>query len=166
MHTLWLVVVPALWVSCMIIRSKNSILAANIITDPIIDTSTYAEWHDQVKGSFNFTQVLSFQDHDVDSFISDLHQVPWHTKNVFLLLMIRKWSCWKSLFISVIDAHYPLRSVRPRKRSLRWMNGKIFKLIRARNYYRTKFRQTKSLSDLEKFKPLKKRVISELRNAT
>ena len=37
--------------------------------------------------------------------------------------------------------------------------------MRARNYYRSKFRRTKSLYDWEKFKSLKKRVNKELRQA-
>ena len=47
----------------------------------------YAERYDRVKGSSNFTHIHCFQEHDVDAFISDLQQVPWHTMNVFLLLM-------------------------------------------------------------------------------
>ena len=124
----------------------------------------YAERYDQVNGSSKFTQVRYFRNYDVDAFISDLQQVAWHTMDVFSSVD-DKWSCWKSLFISVIDTHCPLHSVRLRKHSLRWINGKILKLMRACNYYQTKFRQAKSLLDHEKFKSLKKRVTRELRNA-
>ena len=87
------------------------------------------------------------------SFVSDLQQDPWYTVDIFSSVD-DKWSCWKSLFVSVVDAHFPLRTVCLRKYSLKWMNGRILKLMRARKYYRSKFRRTKSLSDLSLKKEL------------
>ena len=76
-----------------------------------------------------------------------------------------KLDCWKSLFTSVVDIHFPLCSVRLRNHSLKWINDKVVKLMRSRNYFRTKFRRTKCLSEWNKFKLLKKAVIKELRRA-
>jgi len=42
------------------------------------------------------------------------------------------------------------------------MNVRVAKLIRSHNYYHTKFRRTKDLSDWNKFKLLKKAAIREL----
>ena len=76
-----------------------------------------------------------------------------------------KLDCWRSLFTSVVDEHFPLRSVCLRNHSLKWMNDRVVKLMRSCNYFRTKFKRTKCPSDWNKFKLLKKAVIRELRRA-
>ena len=80
-----------------------------------------------------------------------------------------KLDCWKSLFTSVVDDHFPLRTVRLRSHSLKWLNDTVIKLMRSRlgsrNYFRTKFKRTKCSSDWNKFRLLKKAVIRELRRA-
>ena len=73
-----------------------------------------------------------------------------------------KLDCWKSLFTSVVDNHFPLCSVHLRSHSLKWMNDRVVKLMRSYNYFFIKFRRTKCLSDWNKFKLLKKAVIKEL----
>ena len=76
-----------------------------------------------------------------------------------------KLDCWKSLFTSVVDDHFPLHTVRLRSHSLKWMNDRIIKLMRSRNYFHTKFKHTRCSSDWNKFKLLKKAIIRELRRA-
>ena len=93
-----------------------------------------------------------------------LNNVPWHTMEVFTSVD-DKLDCWKSLFTSVVDDHFPLRTIRLRSHSLKWMNDRVTKLMRSRNYFRTKFKRTRCSSDWNKFKLLKKAVIRELRRA-
>ena len=76
-----------------------------------------------------------------------------------------KLDCWKSLFTSVVDDHFPLHTVCLRSHSLKWMNDRIIKLMRSRNYFCTKFKRTRCSSDWNKFKLLKKAVIRELHRA-
>ena len=46
-----------------------------------------------------------------------------------------KLDYWKSLFTSVVDDHFPLCTVRLRSHSLKWMNDRVIKLMRSRNYF-------------------------------
>ena len=98
----------------------------------------YGERVENLKGSSQFTRVRCFRNRNVEAFVSDLQRVPWQTMNIFS--SVDKWGCWKSLFISIVDVHFPLHTVRLRRHSLKWMNGGILKLMRTCNYYRTKFR--------------------------
>ena len=49
-----------------------------------------------------------------------------------------KWGCWKSLLLSVLDQHAPLRKIRERRSSLPWITAEVLKINRARNYFRRK----------------------------
>ena len=124
----------------------------------------YGERTGRIEAAQSYTRVRCYKKCDLDTFLADLNDVPWHTMEVFTSVD-DKLDCWKSLFTSVVDDHFPLHTVRLRSHSLKWMNDRIIKLMRSRNYFRTKFKRTRCSSDWNKFKLLKKAVIRELRRA-
>ena len=110
----------------------------------------YGERACRVAASQSYTKVRCYKKCDPVAFLADLNDVPWHTMDVFTSVD-DKLDCWKSLFTSIVDEHFPLHSVRLRSHCL--------------NYFRTKFKRTKCPSDWNKFKLLKKAVTRELRRA-
>ena len=124
----------------------------------------YGERTEVVKVFHKYSQVRCFKNSDVESFCADLSRVPWDTMDVFTSVD-DKWDCWRSLFLSVVNDHFPIRSVRLRRTSLKWITPRITQLMRARNYFHTKFRRTGLLCDWNKYKSLKKMVVKELRRA-
>ena len=124
----------------------------------------YGERTVRIEVSQSYTKVRCYKKCDPEAFLADLDDVPWHTMEVFTSVD-DKLDCWRSLFTSVVDEHFPLRSVHLRNHSLKWMNDRVVKLMRSCNYFRTKFKRTKCPSDWNKFKLLKKAVIRELRRA-
>ena len=69
---------------------------------------------------------------------------------------------WKKLFLEVVGEHAPLVKVRMKRESVEWIDDDIHKLMRARNYYRTKYRKTKLLEDWRVFKDLRNEVRRKL----
>ncbi len=90
--------------------------------------------------------IRSFKNSDADELIQDLENAPWSLMDTFDTVD-RKWEYWKTTFLSVVDRHAPLRKVRVREHSSPWITEEVLKLTRARNYYHTKHRKTKSLDD-------------------
>ena len=69
-------------------------------------------------------------------FIEDLYHVPWSVISSFTDVN-DQWDTWKSLFLDVVNRHFPLSSSRRRKHSsLPWMTKQIIVDIRQRNFYR------------------------------
>ena len=105
-----------------------------------------------------------FKKCNFDDLLYELHNVPWHLVDIYTSID-EMWDCWKSMFLSVIDKHAPLQSVRMRTNSLPWVDKEIRQLQRARNFYRRKFRKSKNLDDWVCFKNLKKKVSQQIRLA-
>lgn len=66
--------------------------------------------------------------------------------------------------MEVVEEHAPLVKVRRKRESVEWIDEDIDKLMRARNYYRTKDRKTKSLEDWNVFKDLRNEVRKKMRH--
>ena len=90
----------------------------------------YGEHAGRVATSQSYTRVRCYKKCDPDAFLADLNDVPWHTMGVFTSVD-DKLDCWKSLFTSVVDEHFSLRSVCLRSYSLKWMNNRVIKLMRS-----------------------------------
>ena len=108
--------------------------------------------------------VRCYKKCNFDELLSELSDTPWHIMDIYSSVD-DMWDCWKKLFFSVLDRHAPLRSVRRRKHSLEWIDEEIRQMMRARNYFRTKFRKTGNQEDWMNYKNLKKRVINLTRKA-
>ena len=98
----------------------------------------YGERTVRIEAAQSYARVHCYKKCDPDAFLADLNNVPWHTMEVFTSVD-DKLDCWKSLFTSVVGDHFPLCTVRLRSHSLKWMNDRVIKLMRSRNYFRTKF---------------------------
>ena len=77
--------------------------------------------------------------------------------------MDEKWDCWKSLFLSIVEGHAPLRKVRVKADTYPWMTDEVRHLAWARNYYRKKFMKTRNHCDWKRFMNLRKKVKKELK---
>ena len=154
--------------------TTESLLDVIYTTNPNLFTSTgtfslsnsdhlmvYGERAEEVWVFHKYSQVHCFKTSDVESFCDDLHRVPWDTIDVFTSVD-DKWDCWRSLFLSVVNAHFPLKSVRLRRNSLKWITPRITQLMRACNYFHAKFRRTRLLCNWNKYKSLKKMIVKEL----
>jgi len=119
----------------------------------------YGEMTIKVPAPVQISTVRSFKKCNNDEMISDLESAPWHTMDTFDCIDDR-WNYWKTLFLSIVNKHAPLIRVR-RKQSVegdQWIDQELRSLMRARNYYRGKFRKTRSQEDWNSFKSLKKEV--------
>ena len=74
------------------------------------------------------------------------------------------WTCFKHTFLDIMESCIP-RTVLPNRRNLPWLNKKIIQLIRRRNCYFRKAHFNGKAEDLEKFKQLRNRIVTELRRA-
>ena len=81
--------------------------------------------------------VRSMKNCCIEVLMSDLRDGPWSVIDTFDS-MDDKWGCWKSLLLSVLDRHAPLRKIRVRRSSLPWITAEVLKINRARNYFRIK----------------------------
>ena len=75
------------------------------------------------------------------------------------------WDYWKKLFLEVVGEHAPLVKVGMKRESAEWIDKEIHKLMRARNYYRTKHRKSQTKEDWNVFKNLRNEVRKKLRQA-
>ena len=76
-----------------------------------------------------------------------------------------KWEYWRSLVLSVVDDHAPFVKVRVRQDSLPWITEEVRRVMRARNYFRKKFRKTKDPTEWEHFRKLCNLVKRQLKDA-
>ena len=75
-------------------------------------------------------------DNKVTLFIDALYKAPWFLVSAFTDIN-DKWDTWKSIFMNVVDDHFPIKSHRRRKFTpLPWMNDSTIKLIRKRDFCR------------------------------
>ena len=59
-------------------------------------------------------------------FLEDLQAQPWAQLSFYEADVNAMWSCWKTMFLDVLDSHAPIRSKRVRNRpSLPWLSKDI-----------------------------------------
>ena len=109
-------------------------------------------------------RVRSFRKCDHLKLAEDLDSAPWGTMDTFDHID-DKWMYWRTLFLNIVNEHAPLIKVRSKKLSLKWINGGIRMLMRARNSYLTKFRKSKDPKAWECFRNLKNKIKTELKKA-
>ena len=124
----------------------------------------YGECEERVTASSQVTTVRSFKKCDKDAMLSDLDRAPWHVMEVFSSVD-EMWDYWKKLFLEVVGEHALLVKVRMKRESAEWIGEEIHKLIRTRNYYRTKHCKSQTKEDWNVFKNLQNEVRKKLRQA-
>ena len=101
---------------------------------------------------------------DVEALLSDLDTAPWSVMDSFEDIDSR-WEYWKSLFEQIVASHIPMRKVRVREKTLPWIGNDVRRLMRARNYHRTKARNSKRAEDWMQYRKLRNLVTWELKKA-
>ena len=71
-------------------------------------------------------EVRNFKNFNSERFLEDLQAQPWAQLSFYEADVNAMWSCWKTMFVEVLDSHAPIRSKRVRKRpSLPWLSKDI-----------------------------------------
>ena len=71
-------------------------------------------------------EVRNFKNFKGELFPEDLQAQPWAQLSFYEADVNAMWSCWKTMFLEVLDSHAPIRSKRVRKRlSLPWLSKDI-----------------------------------------
>ena len=84
----------------------------------------------------NLVEFRNFRKFNVESFLSDLYLLPWveldskqHVDEM--------WTCWKTLFLEVLDKHAPKRSVKIRKNgNVPWFNKNVKNKLFQRDHFK------------------------------
>ena len=76
------------------------------------------------------------------------------------------WNNWKNRFLEIMRECVPHRRLSPRH-NLPWLSKSLVQLMRRRNmlFSRSKMSKSKKRSDFERYKKLRNRVTTQLRNA-
>ena len=75
------------------------------------------------------------------------------------------WNCWKSIFLKVLEKHAPVKTFRPRRHHLPWIDDEVRGLMQERDWmYRTYIR-TRDRDVWSAFKRLRNLTTSRLREA-
>ena len=71
-----------------------------------------------------------------DDFVENLSTAPWSLVSTFDSLD-DQWATWKSIFLDILDRHFPLKAILCRRKpSLPWISKDIIDLIRQRDFCR------------------------------
>ena len=108
--------------------------------------------------------MRSYKNYKPDGFLADLQRIPWYDisimddANVMLAHFNEK-------FLHVMETHEPVKTVRIKHRSCPFISTEIGDLMQYRNNLLRTARSTKSTTDWEIYRKLKKEVKSKLRDA-
>ena len=82
------------------------------------------------KNKPKFITTRSFKHFNEEKFKTDLSKVDWPVIDMFDDVD-KAWDNWKDKFISIVDNHAPLRTIRVRNKPVPWINNMIkFQLYR------------------------------------
>ena len=68
------------------------------------------------------------------------------------------WNSWKSIFLEVLNKHAPVKTFRPRKNQLPWIDEDIRDLMRERDWVLHKYHKTKDRELWNVFKKMRNLV--------
>ena len=74
------------------------------------------------------------------------------------------WSRWKDAFLAIMERCIPKAQV-PNRKNLPWLTKEIVRLIRKRNYYYRRYQRGRWAKDQQKYKSLRNKVITMLRDS-
>ena len=75
------------------------------------------------------------------------------------------WNSWKSIFLEVLNKHAPVKTVRPRKNQLPWIDEDIRELMQERDWVLHKYHRTKDRELWNVFKRMRNQVTMNMRRA-
>ena len=107
--------------------------------------------------------VRSYKNYKPDSFLADLQRIPWYDISIMddANVMLDHFN---EQFLHVMETHAPVKTVRIKHRSCPFISTEIRDLMQYRNNLLRTARSTKSTTDWEIYRKLKKEVKSKLRD--
>ena len=81
----------------------------------------------------NIRQYQAFHKCNKVAFQHDLENVPWQVLETFDDIDDR-WYHWKQLFLSILDEHVPLKTVRCRWKQVPWISEETREMMKIRNH--------------------------------
>lgn len=109
-------------------------------------------------------EYRSYKNFNVNSFIADLNNVPWHVTEsadniddaVFL---------WNKLFSEVADSHAPVKRCRVKGSPVNWMNNKINEAMKDRDFHHRRAVKTNSAYHWSNYRRLRNLVNRKIKSA-
>ena len=109
-------------------------------------------------------QVRSYKNYNSLKFTKDIDVVPWHVLDVVDNIE-DKVEIFNNLFLSALDSHAPVKSIKVSAKSIPFMTSEIKNLIIERDRCHRKARTSGAESDWCKFRELRRNVKLQLRKA-
>ena len=104
-------------------------------------------------------RIWNYSRADWDSIGSALDALPSPSDDVDSF-----WLSWKSHFLGILSRHIPTRVCKVTK-SLPWMSSDLFKLFRKRDIAFSKYKASRSVSHLSRYRTLRNKSVGALRKA-
>ena len=109
-------------------------------------------------------EYRSYKNFDVNSFVADLNNVPWHIIENEEDINDTVFS-WNTLFTEVADLHAPVKRCRVKGAPIPWMNNKINELMKDRDFHHRKAVKTNSDHHWTRYRSLRNLVNREIKSA-
>ena len=109
-------------------------------------------------------EYRSYKNFDVNSFVADLHNVPWHIIENEKDINDAVFS-WNTLFTEVAHLHAPVKRCRVKGAPIPWMNNKINELMKDRDFHHRKAVKTNSDHHCTRYRSLRNLVNREIKSA-
>ena len=109
-------------------------------------------------------EYRSYKNFDVNSFVADLNNVPWHIIENEEDINDAVFS-WNTLFTEVADLHAPVKRCRVKGAPIPWMNNKINELMKDRDFHHHKAVKTNSDHHWARYRSLRNLVNREIKSA-
>ena len=110
------------------------------------------------------SKVRNFKRFNETDFIQELSRIPWYITTQ-CMNPNDSWHIWESFFQEALDKHAPLIHKSLRQNSVPWINSKVKKLIRSRDFHKKRAKKYNSQVHWDKYKSERNKVNSELKKA-
>ena len=112
----------------------------------------------KVKKSPLVRKVRKFKKLDNDYFLKELSMVNFNEIKNVTSDPNQMWLLWKNLFLNTLDMHAPISEIRIRGNNLPYITAEMRKLIRSRDYLKTKVNKTGSKYLHQAFQQIRNKV--------
>ncbi len=111
-----------------------------------------------------YINARSFKEYDRNQFVMDLAQIPWH-ENFSIDDVNGKFSSFNGHFLSILEKHAPVKSMKIRYRRCPFMSREIKELMKNRDKLHKLARRTKMTTDWENYRVCRQAVKKALRES-
>ena len=111
-----------------------------------------------------YINARSFKDYDRNQFVMDLAQIPWH-ENFSIDDVNEKLSSFNGHFLSILEKHAPVKSMKIRYRRCPFMSREIKELMKNRDKLHKLARRTKMTTDWDNYRVCRQAVKKALRES-